>query len=275
MRHHEEDVVPTDFRSGKDHLPFSNVDSLRKNYGPLPLPRPPLLGDSWGKLWRRIMQSRVFRSIVWFVIALTIIGCAAFFIDRNRSPQDVLDAKIIEVTKLADDLAQKRVQIKETREQFIKGVRQLEEEILSISKDAKIASFKEASEHPRIGLDLRLIEGKWIYVAELDRMDKASYRGIEDLTFAKREAEDKRLMSTVVDSAQAQELIDRINAMLQRYRSETTGIDADGARGAQPVSPEDIKALERRWESIVASQPRSAAPPAEATRGRAPERKRS
>ena len=258
--------MPTDFRSGKDHLPFSNVDSLRKNYGPLPLPRPPLLGDSWGKLWRRIMQSRVFRSIVWFVLALTIIGCAAFFIDRNRSPQDVLDAKIIEVTKLADDLAQKRVQIKETREQFIKGVRQLEEEILSISKDAKIASFKEASEHPRIGLDLRLIEGKWIYVAELDRMDKASYRGIEDLTFAKREAEDKR--------RRAMEFA-RINAMLQRYRSETTGIDADGARGAQPVSPEDIKALERRWESIVASQPRSAAPPAEATRGRAPERKRS
>jgi outer membrane murein-binding lipoprotein Lpp len=200
------------------------------------------------------VNSTPFKVGAWIVLALILLGCASVIIDRSRSPQQLLDAKIVQVSTLTSDLQQKRVQIKQTHEKFVAGAHELEREILAITASAKIASSRDAVENPRIVLDLRLIEGKSRYIAELDRMDAASIRGIEDLTFTKREAEDKRLMSTVVDSAQAQELIDRIDTMLKRYRNESASIDPAGAQAAQDASPQDVQALQKRWDDLVASR---------------------
>ena len=100
----------------------------------------------------------------------------------------LLDAKMTEINQLRDTLLRKQAEVLELKNDYQKGIDELEKEISDKMQQEGINTFLQAIENKRIEFALQTIQRRQIYIRKLQRPLNWIFEACEDLLYINRQA---------------------------------------------------------------------------------------
>ena len=145
--------------------------------------------------------------------------------------------------RLRHELLLKQKDIADLKKHFTHGIDEVIIEVLNEKRKNRVASYQQAIKDKRIELGLRTIQRRRAYLQRLDEPFHKLYLGSEELLYLKRQAEIDIQMACITGGIEADELVKRINAVIQKHI-----IMVD--RLALGTKDERLQSLETVWKKI-------------------------
>ena len=138
------------------------------------------------------------------------------------SPKSMeLKRKINEISSL-QRIVENQVDVAvKTREQLQKQIDELANEINRELVSREINSYAQAAKVPRIKFNIKLIQQLLAYIDRLDQREQYYRIGNETLEHLNQQVNDDLALIRTLNDMEVDELIDRINAVLDEYIPET------------------------------------------------------
>jgi hypothetical protein len=161
-----------------------------------------------------------------FLIIIIAIGVLlhvnVYGADGASSPKAMeLKRKITEMSSLQRVVEGQIDMSVKTRDQLQKQIDELANEINREILRLKINSYTAAERIPRIKYNIKLIQQLLAYIDRLDQREQYFRIGDETLEYLNQQVNDDLKLIRTLDDMQVDELIDRINTILDEYIPET------------------------------------------------------
>jgi hypothetical protein len=177
-------------------------------------------------------------------------------IDQAAS-DNILDAKIAEISALRDTLLHKQEEILELKRDYQKGIDELQKEISDEMQKEGVTTFSQAMENRRIEFGIQTIQRRQIYIRKLERPLNWIFEACEDLLYIKRQAVVDLQVAEIASGIDLSEHVRQMSAAAEKYKltADKLAIDLTDAQ------PEPLEIIWERIEHIrlgnTAAQPHS------------------
>ena len=159
------------------------------------------------------------------------------------SKHELCAAKIEEAVRLRNELLEKKTEIYELNLYYRNGIAELETEIYQEIRNKGFDSFKEAMDNKRLELNLRTIQRRRAYIAELAKPTEWLTNGSEELLFLVRKTRLQLQLTDIAGGINLDQLMSHINAAIRKYRPRPEKLAID------PIESE-MQPLEKIWEQV-------------------------
>jgi chemotaxis protein histidine kinase CheA len=164
------------------------------------------------------MVKRIFGSCLLSLLALSILSQPAVASSRKTA---ALEQKSVEISTLQVKIIDKIDQGIEMRIFLQKRLNELRDEIKIEQNRFRINGHEAPLENLRINYNLNLIQHLRAYIAQLDERIAYFEAGNERLKFYLRQIKDEIAIITTLKDMEIENLVDRINTVLDEFIRET------------------------------------------------------
>lgn len=183
-------------------------------------------------------------SLIIFAIGILLLFNMDWAEGASSPKPTELKRKINEMSSLRRTV-ENRVDIAvKTREQLQKQIDELANEINRELDSRVINSYSMAVKVPRINYNIKLIQQLLAYIDRLDQREQYFRIGSETLEYLNQQVNDDLNLIRTLNDMEVDELIDRINAVLDEYIPETQ-------RPLFSVDNIQCRPAEEIWRGIV------------------------
>jgi chromosome segregation ATPase len=160
---------------------------------------------------------------IWCFIVITFgVSAAVSFTDAANPKTLELQRKIADITKLRAAISAKIDTAQQMREHLKRQIEELRSEILAEKANTSLKSYVEANRHYRIKYDLLLIRRFQAYADAFDARIRYFEDGNETLRYLMQRVRDDIKIIETLEDMQVDELIARINRVLDELTPATT-----------------------------------------------------
>ncbi len=161
-------------------------------------------------------------QLVFKILLVLIILIFTITVEGASDPKTLeLNRKLSEISALQHGLSDRIAVAVKMRDQLQKQIDELTKEILRIRDNRQLKSYQSATKHPRIRYNIKLIHQLSVYVHRLDKRMTYFESGNETLTFLHQQVVDDLQLIRTLNDMQVDELINKINTVLDEYFPET------------------------------------------------------
>jgi hypothetical protein len=187
------------------------------------------------------MVKRIFGSCLLSLLVLSILSHPAVASSRKTA---ALEQKSVEISTLQVKIIDKIDQGIEMRIFLQKRLNELRDEIKIEQNRFRINGHEAPLENLRINYNLNLIQHLRAYIAQLDERIAYFEAGNERLKFYLRQIKDEIAIITTLKDMEIENLVDRINTVLDEFIRETKKpiFDALNMR---------LMSIEQVWNEII------------------------
>ena len=159
----------------------------------------------------------------------------------------LLEQKKNDISALLETLNQKRMLAEGIRTQLRSHIEELTNEIASEQERRSIKTYKQASEHPRIEFDLKLLQRLFLYTDSLDA--KIAYLKIaeNELAYWRMLADDDLKIFRTMSDMDIVNLLAGVGGVLKTHRSKS-GEKLIDLHDTKVRTPEEI------WDTVTKSK---------------------
>lgn len=165
-----------------------------------------------------------------------------------------LEVKIREIDALRDALLHKQEEILELKDDYQKGIDELEKELADEMHKEGIRTFLQAMENRRIEFGLHTIQRRQIYIRKLERPLNWIFESGEELLYIKRQAMVDLQVAEIASGIDLSRHAQQMDAAAEKYRLTADRLAID----ATPAQPESLETI---WERIDRNRLKNAAQP--------------
>jgi hypothetical protein len=173
-------------------------------------------------------------------------------VPKHNEASDIFDAKIREISALRDSLMRKREEILALKDDYQKGIDELEKEISNEMQREGISTFLQATDHGGIEFGLQTIQRRQIYIQKLGKPLNWISEACEELLYIKRQAMVDLQVAEIASGIDLNRHLQQMSAAAERYKMTPDKLALDLTDG-QP------QALEAIWERIESSRIKNSA----------------
>jgi hypothetical protein len=155
----------------------------------------------------------------------------------------IYDAKIEEVTALRDSLLFKQEEVIRLKNQYQRGIEELEKEISDELQKGKSNTFLQAMENNSIAFTLRTIQRRQAYIQQLESPARWIHQACEELLYIKRRTLVDLQVAEIADGIDMDKHVRDINTAVRKYKPAADKLAPDMTNA--PLEP-----LEAIWERI-------------------------
>lgn len=154
-----------------------------------------------------------------------------------------LDARMREINELRDTLLHKQEEILELKNDYQKGIDELEKEIADEMRQQGISTFLQAIENKRIEFGLQTIQRRQIYIRKLERPLNWIFEAGEELLYINRQAMVDLQVVGIASGIDLSKHLQQMEMAAEKYKLTADKIAMD----VTEVQPEALVTL---WERI-------------------------
>ncbi len=162
---------------------------------------------------------------------------------HDAEASNLLDAKIKEIMALRDTLLHKQEEILELKNEYQKGIEELEKEIADEMQREGISTFFKAMENRRVEFGLQTIQRRQNYIRKLERPSNWIFEACEELLYIKRQAMLDLQVAEIASGIDLNSHLQQMNAAADRYKLTADKLVIDRI----DVQPESLQTI---WERI-------------------------
>jgi hypothetical protein len=179
--------------------------------------------------------------------ALTIylLHCSPGYANEYKTAE--LNRKMVEMSSLQQRLSEKISLAMHKRLQLVQKMAQLENEIKTETEPLENISYPKAIQHPRIKFNLQLMKLLFGYRAKLTQKINYFQNGYQTLDFYRRQVQDDLLMIKTLNDMEIDELIARINLVLDEFLPELS----KPLFNARDIDSKDTETI---WNEMIEQQ---------------------
>ena len=183
--------------------------------------------------------------------SITIFAFGVFLLFNMAGAEGASSPKSMELKRKVNEISSLRSTVEsqvdvaaKTREKLQKQIDELANEINRELVSREINSYSKAAKVPRIKYNIELIQMLLAYIDRLDQRERYYRAGNEILEYLNQQVNDDLKLIRTLNDMEVDELIDRINAVLDEYIPETQ-------RPLFSVDNIEIRPAEEIWRGIV------------------------
>jgi hypothetical protein len=184
-------------------------------------------------------------QLVFKILLVLIILIFTTTVEGASDPKTLeLNRKLSEISDLRHGLSGRIAEALKKRDQLQKLIDELTKEILRIRDNRQLKSYQTAVKHPRIRYNIKLIHQLDAYTYRLNKRMAYFESGDETLKYLHQQVVDDLQLIRTLNDMQVDELIKKINAVLDEYIPETKN-NIITVENIQATNPEII------WTKII------------------------
>ena len=155
----------------------------------------------------------------------------------------ILDAKIREIGTLRNALLHKEEEILGLKEQYQKGIEEVENEIADQMQKEGIGTFLQAMENRRMAFGLQTIQRRQIYIHKLEKPLNWIFEACEEMLYIERLVRVDLQVAEIASGIDLNRHLRQMDTAAEKYRLTADKLAADLTDG----QPESLEAI---WERI-------------------------
>ncbi len=166
---------------------------------------------------------------------------------RSAKTPGLYDGQINEISALRDTLLKKQAEVLALKQNYQRGIDELENEIFDELRKADLQTFSQATENKRVLFRLKTIQRRQAYIRQLEAPYAWVSNACEQLLYLKRRVTMDLQVSEVASGIDMNRHARQMQAALQKYRPTADKLAVD-------PKPTPQEALETIWQRIQNKQ---------------------
>ena len=178
-------------------------------------------------------------------LMIYLLHCATGYANEYKTAE--LNRKMAEMSSLQQSLSEKISLAMHKRLQLYQKMAALEKEVKAETEHLQIESYPKAIQNPRIGFNLQLMKLLFGYRTGLTEKINHLQNGYQTLDFFRQQVQDDLLMIKTLNDMEVDNLIARINLVLDEFLPELSKPLFD----AEETASKDTQTI---WNEMIEQQ---------------------